>query len=137
MKDFYFLLDGDIIKDVVEYQVTGYVLVTIQDSLPPGVNAGYYRLVDGFITLDEALKEQIDKPTDVSPTGVDVLGMEYVKLDLALLNLKRQVASLTSEMTKKNTEIAGLTEDNKVLGSLLSSLQAQVLAIKGGTDVNV
>ncbi|MNP85581.1 hypothetical protein D3C76_1853800 [compost metagenome] len=66
-----------------------------------------------------------------------MLGSEHVKLDLAVLNLKRQVSSLTVEMNKKKSEITELTQQNQVLGSLLSSLQAQVLAIKGGTDVNV
>lgn len=138
MRDFYFLLDGDIIRDVIEYHADGYVKVTLKESeLPPGVNAGYYRLQDGFLILDESLKEGIEDPPETEVSDVTVLGREHVKLELALLELKRQVATLNFEMNKKKLEIAELTQQNQVLGSLLSSLQLQVLATKGGTDANV
>lgn len=88
-----------------------------------------FQLLDGAeYDVDESQSES---------TATNVLGAEHVKLDLSVLNLKRQVASLTIEMNKQNSEISELTKQNQVLGSLLSSLQAQVLAIKGGTDVNV
>ncbi|WP_178023013.1 hypothetical protein [uncultured Paenibacillus sp.] len=138
MKDFYFLLDGDIVRDVIEYPHDGYVKVTLQEAeLPPGVNAGYYRLQDGFLILDESLKSEIEGPPETELSDVTVLGMEHVKMDLAVLDLKRQVAALTVEMNKKKSEIAELAQQNQILGSLLSSLQLQVLATKGGTDANV
>ncbi|MFR9710740.1 hypothetical protein ACL02P_15330 [Paenibacillus sp. MB22_1] len=138
MRDFYFLLDGDIVRDVVEYHAEGYVKVTMQQNeLPPGVNAGYYRLLDGLLFLDEALKEELEAQPETELSDVTILGMEHVKMDLAVLDLKRQVATLTIEMNKKKSEIAELTQQNQILGSLLSSLQLQVLATKGGTDANV
>lgn len=79
-----------------------------------------------------------NQPAPMPPlSDVDVLGMEHVKLDLTVLDLKRQLASLTDEVTKKSAEVAELTIQNQVLGSLLSSLNLQVLAIKGGTDASV
>jgi hypothetical protein len=55
-KDFWFQLNGDIITDAIEYEHSGYVKVTLEQThLPAGINAGFYRLTDGEYVKDEAL----------------------------------------------------------------------------------
>ena len=56
MKKFYFLLDGDIITDAIDYQVGGYVEVELnQTHLPAGINGGYYRFNGTNYAKDETL----------------------------------------------------------------------------------
>ena len=58
MKKFYFLLNGDIITDAIDYQVAGYVEVELnQTHLPAGINGGYYRFNGTNYAIDEALKQ--------------------------------------------------------------------------------
>jgi hypothetical protein len=62
MKKFYFQLDGDIITDAIEYPHEGYVESELDAThLPPGINAGYFRFIDGDFVLDENLKEISDR----------------------------------------------------------------------------
>ncbi len=83
MKDFYFLLDGDIIHDVVEYPNEGYVKATLdQTHLPAGINAGYYRLSGNTYTLDETLKAQIDSQN--KPAGYDALKTQLDAMQKAM-----------------------------------------------------
>jgi hypothetical protein len=58
---FYVQLDGDIIRDIIEYPHEGYQEAEIQTPLPIGINAGYYRWQDGQAVLDQALKDEVDK----------------------------------------------------------------------------
>jgi hypothetical protein len=56
MKTFYFLLDGDIITDAIEYMVDGYTEVQLdQTHLPAGINGGYYRWNGTTYERDEAI----------------------------------------------------------------------------------
>jgi len=73
MKKFYFLLDGDIITDAIDYAVDGYIEVELnQTHLPAGINGGYYRWTGSAYQKDEVLyqsqvseivKSEIDKYT--------------------------------------------------------------------------
>lgn len=83
MKDFYFLLEGNIIRDVIEFAHPGYVKITLnQTHLPAGINAGYYRMIDGQYLLDEQLKQEIEKPA-----GYDKLNTRMDKMQQALDDL--------------------------------------------------
>lgn len=58
---FYVQLDGEVIRDVIQYEHEGYQPVELSTPLPLGINAGYYRLQDGVPVLDQALKDEADK----------------------------------------------------------------------------
>lgn len=70
-------------------------------------------------------------------TETDVIALQHVKLELGVLEMKNQLTALIADNEKKSAEIIDLTTQNKVLGSLLSSLQVQVLTMKGGADASV
>ncbi|MBP1907070.1 uncharacterized protein YqfB (UPF0267 family) [Paenibacillus turicensis] len=70
-------------------------------------------------------------------TETDVIGIQHVKLQLTVLEMKKQLETLIADSEKKTAEIIELTTQNQVLGSLLSSLKLQVLAMKGGNDASV
>lgn len=137
MKDFYFLLDGDIIVDVIEYPADGYLKVSIsQTSLPPGVNAGYYRLKNGTIILDQALKDQVDEENGGQdpnlPLDINAIAAELVKQELTTLDLQKQNEVIGAEMVKKDLAIYDLTMQNQVIGSMLSALELKIKASEGG-----
>lgn len=62
MKDFYFLLDGDIVTDAIDYPAEGYTPVQLdQTHLPAGINAGYYRWNGTAYEIDPIRKAESDK----------------------------------------------------------------------------
>ncbi|MNN65760.1 hypothetical protein D3C81_1812870 [compost metagenome] len=82
-----------------------------QTHLPPGINAGYYRLQNGAYMIDADLKDQIDAQN--RPPGVDeleqtlaeVLFYSNVALDeaqktqaLSLINDAQSIADLKSRI---------------------------------------
>jgi len=70
MKKFYFLLDGDIITDAIDYQVSGYVEVELdQTHLPAGINGGYYRFNGTHYAKDETLYQS--QVTEVVKQAID------------------------------------------------------------------
>ena len=70
MKKFYFLLDGDIITDAIDYEVEGYVEVELnQTHLPAGINGGYYRLNGTHYAKDETLYQS--QVTEVVKQAID------------------------------------------------------------------
>ena len=70
MKKFYFLLDGDIITDAIDYQVAGYVEVELdQTHLPAGINGGYYRFNGTHYAKDETLYQS--QVTEVVKQAID------------------------------------------------------------------
>ncbi|GAN11030.1 hypothetical protein MAM1_0453c10582 [Mucor ambiguus] len=69
---FYLKVDSEnIIRDCIEYPYDGYVQVDLPTPLPMGINAGYYRYQNGNVTLDEALKAEVDKQNN--PPGYNEL----------------------------------------------------------------
>lgn len=59
---FYFLLDGDIIRDAITFPHPGYTEAELDLAhLPAGINAGYYRWDGESFVLDQALKDEADK----------------------------------------------------------------------------
>jgi hypothetical protein len=88
----------------------------------------------GFELLDGA---EWDEPDTEELNETDVIAIQHVKLELIVLEMKKQLTALIKDNEKKTAEIIELTTQNKVLGSLLSSLQVQVLTMKGGADASV
>ncbi|RUS47573.1 hypothetical protein [Cohnella sp. AR92] len=68
MRTFYFQLDGNIIRDAIEYPFDGYTAVQLEVThLPAGINAGYYRWNGTAYLIDEELRAQIEQAS-VDPT---------------------------------------------------------------------
>lgn len=54
----YFLLDGDIIRDAIQYEVDGYTRVELDvEFLPAGINGGWYRWDGIQYIFDQELYE--------------------------------------------------------------------------------
>ncbi|WP_127549661.1 hypothetical protein [Paenibacillus amylolyticus] len=85
---FYLQLDGDIIRDVIQYEHEGYQPAELSTPLPIGINAGYYRLQDGVPVLDQALKDETDKANKP---------IEYVELERRLAASEASYEQLASE----------------------------------------
>lgn len=82
MSTFYLQLTEDnIITDVIEYPVEGYVQVEITQVLPAGINAGWYRWIDGDYVLDEDRKSE-----DVSQLIIQAKQDAQDELLLELIN---------------------------------------------------
>ncbi|MGE6576262.1 hypothetical protein ACQKFM_15200 [Paenibacillus xylanexedens] len=109
MTKFYFQLDGNIIRDALEFLHEGYTEVELDTThLPAGINAGYYRLQDGVPVLDPALKDEVDKasrPVDyvelerrlaASEARNEQLAAESNANQLALMELHMLVLSVVS-----------------------------------------
>jgi hypothetical protein len=61
MKKWYLQLNGDIITDVIEYSVEGYIEVQLSEThLPAGINGGWYRWNGTNYVLGSALKQVVD-----------------------------------------------------------------------------
>lgn len=63
MKTYYIQLDQDnIIRDVVEMPVDGYMEVQIEGPLPIGINGGWYKWENGtYIEIPELKPKGIDR----------------------------------------------------------------------------
>jgi hypothetical protein len=55
-KTFYILLDGNIIRDVIEYPHEGYIEVQLPFPLPIGINGGWWKWQDGQLVECPELK---------------------------------------------------------------------------------
>ena len=120
MKDFYFLLNGDIIVDAIEYPVDGYVKVSMnQTHLPPGINAGYYRLQNDEYLLDEELKAQIDEKSTVP-------GVDRLEQTLAQVLLYANVALDEVQRTQALTFLEH--------AQLIADLKSRVEGLEGGVS---
>lgn len=64
MKNWYFQIDaGNIITDVISTPHEGYVEVSLEDeTMPVGINAGCFRLIDGAYVKDQELYDAIYPP---------------------------------------------------------------------------
>ncbi|CAM3358750.1 hypothetical protein HP548_02905 [Paenibacillus taichungensis] len=86
---FYFQLDGNVIRDAITYPYDGYTEVELDAThLPAGINAGYYRLQDGALVLDQALKDKVDKASRPA---------DYVELEQRLAASEAQNKQLAEE----------------------------------------
>ncbi|UPK45775.1 hypothetical protein [Paenibacillus pabuli] len=104
---FYIKLDGDIIRDIIEYPYQGYQEVEIPTPLPIGINGGYYRWQDGQAVLDQALKDEVDKASRP---------IEYVELEQRLAASEAETAQLKVE---SNANQLALMELHMMLLSVL------------------
>ena len=78
MKKFYFLLDGDIITDAIEYQVEGYTEVELdQTHLPAGINGGYYRWTGTAYEKDDALYQS--QVSEIVQNAIDEYTLELLE----------------------------------------------------------
>ena len=78
MKKFYFLLDGDIITDAIEYEVEGYTEVELEQThLPAGINAGYYRWTGTAYEKDEALYQS--QVSEIVKNAIDEYTLELLE----------------------------------------------------------
>lgn len=108
MTKFYFKLDNDIIRDVIEFPYQGYTEVEVNlVYLPVGVNAGYYRLQDGLPVLDQALKDEADKASRPA---------DYVDLEQRLAAAEAENKKLAEE---SNANQLALMELHLMLLSVL------------------
>ena len=131
MKKFYFLLDGNIIIDAIDYEVAGYTEVELdQLSLPPGINGRYYRLIDDEFVFDEALKEtQIDEITQktlINLGNIDNtsdLAKPVSTAQQTALNLKANLNSPTFTGT-----VSGISKTSVGLGNVDNVKQDTVTA---------
>jgi hypothetical protein len=81
MKKFYFLLDGDIITDAIEYAVDGYIEVELNKThLPAGINGGYYRWTGSAYQKDEALYQS--QVSEVIKSEIDKYTLELLEAGL-------------------------------------------------------
>ncbi|WP_339307699.1 hypothetical protein [Paenibacillus sp. FSL R5-0519] len=104
---FYVQVDGDIIRDVIQYEHEGYQPVELPTPLPIGINAGFYRLQDGVPVLDQALKDEADKASRP---------IEYVELEQRLATSEAETAQLKVE---SNANQLALMELHMMLLSVL------------------
>jgi hypothetical protein len=81
MKKFYFLLDGDIITDAIEYAVDGYIEVELnQTHLPAGINGGYYRWTGIAYERDETLYQS--QVSEIVKSEIDQYTLELLEAGL-------------------------------------------------------
>ena len=67
MKTYYIQLDqNNIIRDVVEMPVEGYMEVQIEGPLPIGINGGWYKWENGMYVEYPELKPQIELEQRIS-----------------------------------------------------------------------
>ncbi|MFS0858343.1 hypothetical protein [Paenibacillus taichungensis] len=104
---FYVQLDGDIIRDVIQYEHGGYQPVELSTPLPIGINAGYYRLQDGVPVLDQALKDEADKASRPA---------DYLELEQRLAAAEAENKKLAEE---SNTNQLALMELHMLVLSVL------------------
>lgn len=73
MKKWYLKLDGDIVRDIIEYPYGTYVEVELPEEyvLPTGILGGYYRWDGASFVFDQDLKNQFDEEN--KPYGYDEL----------------------------------------------------------------
>ncbi|OMF00292.1 hypothetical protein BK124_11595 [Paenibacillus amylolyticus] len=95
---FYIKLDGDIIRDIIEYEYVGYTEVDIPTPLPIGINAGYYRWQNGTAVLDESLKSDSEQGTPVEgltelEQRVSATEAEAASLNLAIIDIWETIAT--------------------------------------------
>ncbi|WP_339241418.1 hypothetical protein MKX40_10675 [Paenibacillus sp. FSL R5-0517] len=108
---FYLQLDGDIIRDVIQYEHEGYQPAELSTPLPIGINAGYYRLQDGVPVLDQALKDEADKASRPA---------DYVELERRL-----------AESESRNEQLAAESNANQLALMELHMLVLSVLPDEG------
>ncbi|WFR64215.1 hypothetical protein P9222_08580 [Paenibacillus amylolyticus] len=95
---FYFQLDGSIIRDVLTFPYEGYEEYELDKThLPAGINAGYYRLQDGVLVLDQGLKEEVDKASRL---------VDYVELEQRLTAAQSQLAQENAELRQAVSELS-------------------------------
>ncbi len=93
MKDWYFKLEADIIRDVIDYPHEGYILVQLPDThMPAGINSGDYRwdgtnysLIVPTVTLDEYKQNKINELKSIETNKLSTfkssaLGSEHTYL---------------------------------------------------------
>ncbi|UPK42464.1 hypothetical protein [Paenibacillus pabuli] len=95
---FYVQLDGDVIRDIIEFPHEGYQEVDIPTPLPIGINAGYYRWQDGKAVLDESLKSDSEQGTPVEgltelEKRVSATEAEAASLNLAIIDIWETIAT--------------------------------------------
>lgn len=91
MSIFYFKLDDDIIRDVIEYEHEGYTQVELpMTHLPAGINAGHYRWDGNTYTVDTALKREVEW------SGVNPLQEIVDQLLIDNINMQQQIDTLTT-----------------------------------------
>jgi hypothetical protein len=59
-KTFYILLDGNIIRDVIETPYKDYIEAQLPFPLPIGINGGWYRWDGDTAVADETLKPETE-----------------------------------------------------------------------------
>jgi hypothetical protein len=84
---FYIKSDGNIIRDIIEYEYNGYQEVDIPTPLPIGINAGYYRWQDGKAVLDESLKSDSEQGTPAEGLTEIKARLSAAEAETAALNL--------------------------------------------------
>ncbi|WP_340018279.1 hypothetical protein [Paenibacillus sp. FSL H3-0457] len=95
---FYIKLDGNIIRDIIEYEYEDYQEVEIPTPLPIGINVGYYRWQDGKAVLDESLKSDSEQGTPVEgltelEQRVSATEAEAASLNLAIIDIWETIAT--------------------------------------------
>ncbi|MNW49254.1 hypothetical protein D3C74_266650 [compost metagenome] len=159
-KIYYDTLTGEVLIDVGEH--SGFVRETTKDEdfsayavlaervpesvgliqLEYGAYALEFRTCNGYKVNTETLELEFSYPDPSAPqeqplNEVDIVAAQLIKLELLLMDIKKQVSVLGYELVGKELSILDLIQQNRVLGSSQSALELQMLAIKGGQDASV
>ena len=83
MKTYYIQLDqNNIIRDVVEMPVDGYMEVQIEGPLPIGINGGWYKWENGTYVGYPELKPETELEEQLTDTQLAVEQLKQVVADL-------------------------------------------------------
>lgn len=101
-----------------------------------------FRTCNGYKVNTETSELEFSYPDPNAPqerplSDIDILAAQLIKLELILMDIKKQVSVLGYELVGKELSILDLTMQNRALGTSQSALELQVLAIKGGQDAGV
>lgn len=141
------------VKEFVGYEVEGFTKTELTYlDLPKNFGMGYYKYIDGEITLDEKKKEELYGKTDITADdfhdAIKRIDTDLMKSEEESVNqkrmldqvnrelkeenegLERQLANEIMESLRKEKQIESLKEENEITQMTLANETINSLALE-------